>query len=240
MRMRALSAVAGSFVIAAVVVVVPATAGADSVVHTVRIRFGTDCPSGGFCFEPPALTIADGDKVTWEDDTPEMHTVTRCTPAVCNGNDGGTGTDASFISGSAIPPGYYNPAGSYSHVFHGVGTYNYYCSIHGYSAMHGTVTVMAAAPPTTPPTTTTIAPPTTTAAATATPATMTPPTVPAMVSAQAGTPTTPTPAGPVLARTGSAQLPVLFASIALIGLGGAFTVAGRRRRDSQRSLARGG
>jgi plastocyanin len=232
MGIRRLPTVAGSLLIAAVVVAVPAAARADSVPRTVRIRFGTDCASGGFCFEPPTLTIADGDKVTWEDDSPEMHTVTRCTPAVCNGIDGGTGTDASFTGGSVIPPGYYNPPGSYSHVFHGAGTYNYYCTIHGFSAMHGTVTVMATAPPTTPYTTTTIAATATTASATATPATMAPATAaPATLSAQAGTPTTVT--GPVLARTGSTQLPILFASIALIGVGGLFTLAGRRRRDSK-------
>ena len=227
MGIRALPTVAASLLTVAVVVAVPAAAAAPSVAHDVEIRFGTDCPSTAFCFEPSALTIADGDKVTWKDLSPEAHTVTPCTPAACNGIDGGTGTDASFTGGSVIPPGYFNPPRSYSHVFHGAGTYNYYCSIHGYNVMQGTVTVMATAPSTTSPTTTTVAASTTTASVTTT----TTPVAPTTISAQLAAPVTPT--GPVLARTGSTQHPLLFASVALIGLGGLGAVAGRRRRHAE-------
>jgi plastocyanin len=224
MGIRALPTVAASLLIAVAIVAVPAAAGAESVPHDVEIRFGSDCPSTAFCFAPSALTIADGDKVTWKDLTPEAHTVTPCTPAACNGIDGGTGADASFTGGSVIPPGYFNPPRSYSHVFHGAGTYNYYCSIHGYSVMQGTVTVMATPPSTTSPPTTTIAVPVTTAAGT----TATTAIAPTTISARVATPVTPT--GPVLARTGSTQHPFLFASVALIGLGSLGAVAGRRRR----------
>src|SRR5204863_4643205 len=106
MGIRALPAVAASLLTVAVIVALPASAGATSSAHDVEIRFGTDCPSTAFCFTPSALTIADGDKVTWKDVTPEAHTVTPCTPAACNGVDGGTGTDASFTGGSVIPAGY--------------------------------------------------------------------------------------------------------------------------------------
>ena len=229
MNVRALSSVAASLSIAVVVVAVPAAAaGAKSVPHGVQIVV-SGCPSYTGCFAPSALTVADGDSVTWTDVSGYVHRVTRCTPDACNGIDGGTGTDASFTGGDVFAAGGYvpNPGRTYSHVFHGAGTYNYYCSIHGYSAMHGTVTVKATAPPTTPYTTTTIAAPGTTAPATITPATITP----ATIAHQVGPPTTRT--GPALARTGRTQLPYLLASVALIGLGGLGTFAGRRRRHAK-------
>jgi plastocyanin len=226
---RALSNVAASLSIAVVVVAVPVTpAGAKSISHSVQIV--ANCPSSSFCFAPSALTVADGDRVTWTDVSGYIHRVTRCTPDACNGIDGGTGTDASFTGGDVYAAGGYvpNPGKTYSHVFHGAGTYNYYCSNHGYGVMHGTVTVKAAAPTTTLYTATTIASPSTTAPAATAPATIAPATMTqATIAPQAGPPTTRT--GPLLARTGM-QLPLLLAAVALICLGGLGAVAGRRRR----------
>jgi plastocyanin len=47
----------------------------------------------------------------------------------------GTGADTTFTSASTPP------RGTFSHRFHGIGAYNYSCTIHGFAAMHGTITV---------------------------------------------------------------------------------------------------
>jgi len=101
---------------------------------------GTGCPGGSlFCFSPANVTIHDGDTVVWTNQTAAPHTVTRCTAAACAGTGRGTGNDASFTSGN-IAAGNGN---TFSHTFHGPGSYVYYCTIHGFALMHGTVTVMA-------------------------------------------------------------------------------------------------
>lgn len=105
-----------------------------------------------FCFVPEQLTVAVGDTVSWVNTTGTAHTVTRCTPAACNGASGGTGTDASFGSADVAA----TSGATFSHVFTEPGTYVYYCRIHGYALMHGTITVTAA-PTTTAPTPTTAA-----------------------------------------------------------------------------------
>jgi plastocyanin len=237
---RALSNVAASLSIAVVVVALPVTsAGANSVPHSVQI-VANDCPSSAFCFVPSALTVADGDRVTWTDVSGYIHRVTRCTPDACDGIDGGTGTDASFTGGDVYAAGGYvpNPGKTYSHVFHGAGTYNYYCSNHGYGVMHGTVTVRAAAPTTTLHPTTTIASPATAPPATA-PASIAPASIaPATIAPRVGAPTTRT--GTLLARTGM-QLPLLLAAVALIGLGGlGIVAAGRSRRRPVTAASRAG
>ncbi len=105
-----------------------------------------------FCFVPEQLTVAVGDTVSWVNTTGTTHTVTRCTPAACNGASGGTGTDASFGSADVAA----TSGATFSHVFTQPGTYVYYCRIHGYALMHGTITVTAA-PTTTAPTPSTAA-----------------------------------------------------------------------------------
>jgi copper binding plastocyanin/azurin family protein len=109
------------------------------------------------------MTIVAGDRVTWVNKSGAAHTVTRCTPATCNGASGGTGTDPSFTSGDVGAAS----GASFTQTFSRPGTYVYYCKLHGYALMHGTITVTAAiattptAPATTAPATTVLAAPTT-------------------------------------------------------------------------------
>jgi plastocyanin len=102
----------------------------------VRIVSGTAChPAASFCFKPAALSVVAPTKVVFSNRTTVPHTVTRCTPAACSGVSGGTGTQTGFGSGTIA-------AGSrYAFAFRGKGTYVYYCTIHGYALMHGTITV---------------------------------------------------------------------------------------------------
>lgn len=119
---------------------------------------GTGCPGGSlFCFSPANITIHDGDTVVWTNQTAAPHTVTRCTAAACSGTGAGSGTDASFTNGN-VSAGNGN---TFAHTFHGPGNYVYYCTIHGFALMHGTVTVMAS------PTVTTVPAPSVAAGATA-------------------------------------------------------------------------
>jgi hypothetical protein len=74
--------------------------------------------------------------VTWSNNTAADHTVTRCDTTACPAGPG-TGTDAAFGSGLL------GAGQTFSTTFQGLGTYNYYCQIHGYTVMHGIVTVVA-------------------------------------------------------------------------------------------------
>ncbi len=96
-----------------------------------------------FCYTPQTLTVSPGDRVTWTNNslTPIGHTVTRCTPSACGGVGGGNGTDRWPDSGT------FHQGQTYSHTFTGPGSYVYYCTIHGYAQMHGTITVSGSAPP---------------------------------------------------------------------------------------------
>jgi plastocyanin len=87
------------------------------------------------CFSPEAIIVNPGTTVTWTNTTGLVHTVTRCTTAAC-GVDPGSGTDPTFDSG-LLGSGL-----TFSTTFNGLGTYVYYCKVHGYAAMHGTVTVV--------------------------------------------------------------------------------------------------
>jgi len=96
---------------------------------------GVACPNGLYCYKPPALTVHKGTKVVWTNASGTIHTVTRCTKAACNGLNGGTGKQLKLASPSMAPHK------TYAFTFTGLGTYRYYCKIHGYGVMHGTVTV---------------------------------------------------------------------------------------------------
>jgi plastocyanin len=129
------AAVASSVVLAAT-----GTGGAASRVAAARtvavaIKNGGACGQI-FCYSPQTLTVTSGTTVKWSNSTTADHTVTRCTTAACPVGPG-TGTDAAFGSGLL------GAGQTFSATFHGLGTYNYYCQIHGYTIMHGTVTVVA-------------------------------------------------------------------------------------------------
>jgi len=127
---------------------------------------GSGCAGGTtFCFVPAQSTVANGATVTWTNQSTAPHTVTRCTPAACNGTDAGSGTDASFTSGNVAA----SNGATFSHAFNGAGAYNYYCQIHGYAVMHGTVTVQSAVSASTTTTTATASAPTTVASSAANP-----------------------------------------------------------------------
>jgi plastocyanin len=98
---------------------------------TVAIKAGC---STYFCFKPAPLTIKHGTKVIWKNTSGVAHTVTRCTMAACHMN-GGTGKQTGLKS-KAI-----GNNKTYSFTFTKTGTYRYYCAIHGYATMHGTITV---------------------------------------------------------------------------------------------------
>jgi plastocyanin len=110
---------------------------------SVAIQDGPCSPPSGteFCFNPPAQTAVSGVHVTWTNQSAfAPHEIARCTPSACAGNSGGTGGDS--WAGSGV----LNSGATYSHSFTGVGTYVYYCTIHGYAAMHGTITVVSPPP----------------------------------------------------------------------------------------------
>ena len=75
-------------------------------------------------FSPANVTIAAGGKVTWSWTTAASHSVTS-----------GSGTPSGlFDSGVKI-------GGMFEFTLPTVGTFSYYCTVHGFTAMHGTVTV---------------------------------------------------------------------------------------------------
>jgi hypothetical protein len=150
-------------------------------------------------------TIAAGGTVTFTNPTDLDHTVKRCTPALCDGDGGGTGVDADFSAGTfALPPDV-----SLDLTFSQPGTYVYFCSLHGYALMHGTITVTAAAPATT------VAP-------------TTPPLVAAPTTAPAVDPD-------ALASTGGTPLPLLGIAGALLAVGlAAIGLAAGRHSEHER------
>ncbi len=108
----------------------------------VTIKDGT-CSGGGteFCFSPESVTIAVGTAVVWTNETGINHTTSSCTSSACPGASANTGSQT-----------FSNPVGAAngsteSVTFTSAGTYTYYCMIHGYVAMHGTITVTGAVTP---------------------------------------------------------------------------------------------
>ena len=96
------------------------------------------CTKSGYCFTPASVSVSSGDQVTWTDQSDANQTVTRCTPSACNGVGPGTGADTGPNSAQI------SQGNTFSMSFTGAGTYNYYCTVHGYAVMHGTVTVATA------------------------------------------------------------------------------------------------
>ncbi len=103
-------------------------------VKKVAIASSSQCANGYFCFKPANITVKKGTKVVWTNTTTIVHTVTRCTKAAC-GLSGGTGKQAKL--GSPMIASHK----TYAFTFTGVGTYRYYCKVHGYGLMHGVITV---------------------------------------------------------------------------------------------------
>jgi|tagenome__1003787_1003787.scaffolds.fasta_scaffold20986477_4 plastocyanin len=101
-------------------------------VKTVAIKAG--CGAGYFCFKPGPATVKRGTKVVWKNTSGVTHDIARCTVAACH-MSGGTGKQ---IWPKSKPIG---NGKSYSFTFTKPGTYRYYCTIHGYATMHGTITV---------------------------------------------------------------------------------------------------
>jgi LPXTG-motif cell wall-anchored protein len=153
--------------------------------------------------------------------------VTRCDAPDCNGVGGGTGGDATFTSANIAAGG----GSTFSHTFHGAGTYHYYCQVHGYFVMHGTITVLAATPPTTSaPTPTTVSsgsPATTAAPASGSPGSNTSPT-----TATGTSPTTVATAPGTLAHTGAASAVWTAVGVGLVVVGLAL-LGGLRRRATR-------
>ena len=113
------------------------------------------CTGGGttFCFTPESLTVAPGTVVTWTNMSSAMHTVTSCTASACPGAPANTGTDTFNVSIGSLN----GSTGSFT--FMNPGTYTYYCMIHGYTEMHGKVTVTGTPPTPTPTPTPIVSPP---------------------------------------------------------------------------------
>jgi plastocyanin len=214
-------------------------ASAQTATTTVVIKFA-ECGVGiYFCYVPSPATVSAGDTVVWTDQSGfGPHTVTRCDPQVCAGQDGGTGSDSPLDGRVGLDQ-------DFSHTFNGPGTYFYYCRIHGYALMHGTVTVAAADTTTTTTTTTTTAS-TTTTTASATPVATTPTSGPPDTVTAGGTSAVPTATAtassvesvdPItrtaLARTGR-DLRLVPLGLIVAGMGVVLVSAERRTRRGSR------
>ena len=177
---------------------VAARASQSAASQDATVTISTNCTY--FCFAPAHTTVVAGGTVTWVDKSGTGHNITRCDPATCNSANGGTGADAGFTA-AHLPI----PAGGTAHfTFARPGTYVYYCAIHGYALMHGTITVVAAVATTVPP----VAAPVVAAPAT-------------------------TAAGPHLASTGRGSGRELAAALVLLVVGLTATSFGLGRRFSE-------
>jgi plastocyanin len=106
---------------------------------TQNVAIQGSSPSN-FAFAPNAVTVTSGDTVHWANGSSAPHTATRCDSTNCPVG-AGTGTAPATFDSGTLGGG----SGVFDQVFTGAGTYNFYCTIHGYAIMHGTVTVNAAA-----------------------------------------------------------------------------------------------
>jgi plastocyanin len=181
---------------------------ANAATHSVSIDGTPNCGTGTFCYTPGSINAKVGDKVTWTNNSTAPHTVTRCTPSACGGQGGGSGGNGGPNSPQI------SPQGVFSMTFTKPGTYVYYCMIHGYAVMHGTVTVAAASTPA--PTARPTAAPTRAPVATVAP-TPAPTSAPSATTSVAAAAATPTPSG--LPSTGANVRPYLLWAAVLIEVG---------------------
>lgn len=98
------------------------------------------CSGGGsvFCFAPEGAKAVTGTAATWTNQSGVAHTVTVCTPSACPAAPPNTGPNTFNLSLGAG-----NGSGA-TFTFTAAGRYTYYCTIHGYALMHGTITVTSA------------------------------------------------------------------------------------------------
>lgn len=102
----------------------------------IKAAAGSQChPTAMYCWKPATRSIPSKGKIIWKNTTIAPHNVTRCSAVPCSGVNGGTGTDTGLGSAN------FGSGGKYTFKFTGKGTYNFYCTVHGYALMHGTVTV---------------------------------------------------------------------------------------------------
>ncbi len=134
MRRASISVIAALALLIAAFAIGESSSGAASPpVKKVSIT-GTACANQFFCYKPAALTVLRGTKVVWTNNSGVIHTVTRCGKAAC-GVTGGTGKQTGLNSPNIAPHK------TYGFLFKLPGTYRYYCKVHGYGLMHGTITV---------------------------------------------------------------------------------------------------
>lgn len=124
------------------------TGAAATLSASIEDNGGNGCSVGmggqgtSFCFLPEVSRVLGGDTVTWTDNSGAPgHTITRCTAAACPAVGAGSGSALDNFNSGNLTLG-----ATFGHTFNGPGTYNYYCSIHGYNAMHGSVIQGSLAP----------------------------------------------------------------------------------------------
>ena len=143
-RMRLLSrpaaaAITGLTLAAAGVAVATISAVPAAASTAITITSG-GCSGGGsmFCYSPESAIATVNSPVTWTNMSGVAHTVTACTSTACPGAPANTGSDVFNVSIAA------GNGSTGSFTFSHAGTYTYYCTIHGFAAMHGTITVSGA------------------------------------------------------------------------------------------------
>ena len=136
------------FMVAAVVAVALGAALAVKAAADTAITItspGCSGSGGGaeFCFNPEAASGQTGVKVTWTNmSAGAPHNLATCDSMNCPGAPASTGSDTFnnvAINGSDGSTG--------SFTFSHAGTYYYYCTIHTYANMHGSITIATASPP---------------------------------------------------------------------------------------------
>ncbi len=135
-------------VAAATAVAMPTAGASGPASGHAQVVISSSCGADIFCFEPSTISVDAGGTVTWVNRSGADHVIARCDASACSGTGPGTGTGRG-PQAIDVPPGQ-----RASFVVAGAGTYNYYCTIHGFAAMHGSITVAPVITTTTPPTTT--------------------------------------------------------------------------------------